>query len=597
MEQSTASPAEPESTAPDSPSAGRDLLLRVASLPVPLLLAASLMALVALSLPALLDESCTFDEGTHLIGGLAALSKGDYRLAPDNPPLARMLAALPLLALDLRWPEDDETWETASAWSFAFKLLYQSGNDPDRLLFWGRWAALFWMFVLAASVHHLGRKHFGPRGGLIGLVLATFSPTLLGHAHLCTVDLASAALIFLAVSALADLLRSPDAFRGARFGILFGCALAAKFNALVVPAIAAIAIVVVLMKSRTSRPAEAPRPPLRPRIAAAALALLLPLLVIWAVYGFRFKASPDPGFAFDWASVDAPGSVLDSLADLARDARLLPEGYVYGFKLMQKNTAAGHPTYALGLHSQTGWWWYFPLVLLVKTPVVTLLLVVLGCGSLAKAREKKTALALLAAATVLVYLGLAMSKNMNLGLRHILPVYPFLIFLASGSDLQSLWSSSASKAGRILAALLALAVVEGAIETPHHLAYFNLPSRLAFDRSKLLADSNLDWGQDLARLKRYVDREGIRDLKLSYFGAASPRHLGLRHQVLPGFNLYSAHEPEWSPALSLEPGDDVAISISNFVGLIRNRSIDFPELRDLKPVALVGRTILVFKVP
>src|SRR5262249_13733257 len=123
--------------------------------------------------------------------------------------------------------------------------------------------------------------------------------------------------------------------------------------------------------------------------------------------------------------------------------------------------------------------------------------------------------------------------------------------------------------------------------------------RLLAERHELLADSNLDWGQDLRRLKAYVDRHGIRDLKLAYFGLGSPRQLGLIHSKLPGGNYYSDVEPEWGNAGVLKPGDWVAVSLSNYVGLGTPQDRDYYRrlLDGLRPVTTIGRSIAVYRIP
>jgi len=140
--------------------------------------------------------------------------------------------------------------------------------------------------------------------------------------------------------------------------------------------------------------------------------------------------------------------------------------------------------------------------------------------------------------------------------------------------------------------------VEGASAAPHFLAHFNLPSRILFERHEMLVDSNLDWGQDLGRLKEWMDREGIPSLKLSYFGHGSPRQLLLQHEVLPGNCTYPFFEPEWKQAGPLKPGDIVAISASNYSGfLLQDRDLYRRQFAGVKPLAVIGNSIIVFRVP
>lgn len=174
---------------------------RVANLPAAFLLPVTMLVFLILAAPAVMGDSATFDEGIHLSSGWTALVRRDFRLSNDNPPLAKVFAALPLVALDVRWPEDPSAWNEGRRHTFDSLWLYHSGNDPDLLLRSARFANLFWSLLLLGAVYAAARERFGPRAGLVDLVLATFCPVLLGLGHLVTVDAAGAALFFLAAAA------------------------------------------------------------------------------------------------------------------------------------------------------------------------------------------------------------------------------------------------------------------------------------------------------------------------------------------------------------------------------------------------------------
>jgi hypothetical protein len=190
---------------------------------------------------------------------------------------------------------------------------------------------------------------------------------------------------------------------------------------------------------------------------------------------------------------------------------------------------------------------------------------------------------------VAVYGILAVGKNMTIGLRHLLPMHPFLALAAA--------PESEKPSGRWTTILLAVTILETVGGAPHFVGYFNPVAKALAAPHDYFVDSNLDWGQDLARLKRYMDREGIPELKLSYFGPASPRHLGLRHEVLPGFNLYSRFESEWPTCRSIQPGDVVAVSVSNLVGFLQeDRDYLRRRFGDRQPEARIGTSLLVYRI-
>jgi hypothetical protein len=145
--------------------------------------------------------------------------------------------------------------------------------------------------------------------------------------------------------------------------------------------------------------------------------------------------------------------------------------------------------------------------------------------------------------------------------------------------------------------LLAGAISSGLLAAPHFLAYFNLPSTVIFERHEMLVESNLDWGQDLPGLKRWMDDNGVEEVKLAYFGSASPAHYGIRHQRLPGYNVYSSFEKEWPPARGVESGDWVAISATNLRGLYLSRKDAYERFLAEEPVAAIGHSILIYRIP
>lgn len=547
----------------------------------------------ALSLWEMCDETVTNDEIVHLTAGYTYLARRDYRLNPEHPALTKILAGIPLRFMDLNWPRTEEFWVKSWQWQHGYHFFYQSGNDANRLLFWGRIPMLFWSLLLIATVYALARDLFGPLGALVSLALATFSPILLGHGHLVTTDVPVAALILLSAAALRRLVEAPSLGAACVAGVLLGGALAAKYNAVVfLPAFAWYLLADLWRRSGLSPCGWMRRDVLR---LAGYLAIIGGgvLLVIWAVYGFRYAASPDSRFEFGWYFDRTRESFVGRTLEFARRARLLPEAYLHGFWYMFEHAQA-RTAFALGQLSPTGWWWYFPFAYLVKTPVTALVLT-LGGGA-AAFRDRRCFFVLI---PLIIYGIVAAGSNINIGLRHILPILPFLMVLAGGLPYRRLLFSTNNSVRVATIAFLLLIPTETIAAGPYFLAYFNAPSALAAPRHDLLSDSNLDWGQDLHRLKRWMDERRIESIKLGYFGNGSPRQLGLRHQRLIAANMYQEYEPEWPFTSKLAPGDWVAVSVTNYTGIVLGPRAHYYRklLAGLEPVAAVGYSILVFHIP
>ena len=387
-------------------------------------------------------------------------------------------------------------------------------------------------------------------------------------------------------------------------GLSLGAALAVKFSALMlVPALLWYLGAAFYTRARSAPAAESSAEPAPLRAGWLKPALLVGLIAvvslgsIWAVYGFRYRASPDPTFEFPWKPLAADASAISKSIAFGRAHRLLPEAYLYGFSYFHDQSQARH-AFALGQYSSEGWGWYFPFAFLVKTPVAHLVLYAWGlywCWRRMSRGEPGDQYLVI---PLIIYWILAIMSRMNIGVRHVLPVVPLMIVLAGGIEIEGVRRSLSRAHATLATALLAAAVLEVGLAAPYFLAFFNAPACLLRERHELLVDSNLDWGQDLKRLKRYVDRQGERGLKLGYFGNASPAQLHLDHEQLPGSNMYRQVELDYPVAEDLRPGDLVAISATNYVGLlIPDQNFYRSRFGNRKPVATIGHSILIFQMP
>jgi hypothetical protein len=524
---------------------------------------ALVLAFAGLSLGSAAGDSATYDEVPHLGAGFSYGARGDYRLNPEHPPLGKLWASIPLVFDAPAWPRDDAAWARKDQWGFGYSLLYESGNDADVLLFRARAMMVFWGCLLVAAIYAAARERFGERAGAVAGVLACFCPTLLAHAPRVTTDVILTCLVFLTLLAFERFLKDRTWRWAGAVGILAGGTLAAKYSGvLLVPILGWIGALHAVQRGRGSSG----------RAKALALAQVAAIgatawLVVWSAYRFRFEATPA-----------VAGSPPAGFVGLFFQARLLPEAWLTGYAHAQAHVASGQGAFALGRISTQGWWWYFPFALLVKTPVPTLAFL---SGAFFKERLRET----LWLTPVLVFLGVSMSGRLNLGVRHVLPVLPCLLLLASGAF--------PIRFPRLSVGLAAATALSTLLAAPHFLAYFNEPAWIASDRHRLLVDSNLDWGQDLKRLKAYMGRRGIPEIKLAYFGSASPRQLDLRHQRIRGPNLYGGREPEWKETFRFEAGDVVAISATYL--MFREHPALIPFL-DLEPDDMVGHSILIYRL-
>ena len=446
------------------------------------LLALILAGFATANLATMRVTTATSDETSHLPAGYTYLRTGDLRLNPQHPPLVKLLAALPLLALAPRLDLDDPGW-TASPpdeWGFGFRFLY--ANDADRLLFWGRIPTLLLGLLACLYVHRFARELYGDAAGLLAAALFATCPTVVGHAHLVTMDVPLSAFTVAALYHLRSFVARGRTLHLAATGVALGCALATKFSGAVV----AIAVLALL-------PAGARGSSLARRLAPPAVAAAIAGLVLWASYGFPL----DPGF------------------------------YVKGAALVNADHDPTVPDYLLGTFRLGGFWYYFPVAFALKTPLPTLVAIAAGAAAAPRLRSASRwdDACLFVPAGLFLIATCALAAN--IGVRYLLPVYAPLL-ISAGRLAPWLFRTSAR---RLLAATgLVWLVVGLARAHPDALSYFNEAAGGMRRGPWLLDDSNLDWGGGLKRLRGWMEESGTESVRLLYPWNGSPKYYGIRYE-------------------------------------------------------------------
>jgi hypothetical protein len=473
-------------------------------------------ALVLQLLYGLVSDGVTDDEPIYVASGLMH-ARGDFRVNRDQPPLAKLLAALPLLPMQPRVPEPPDA--DSEAWSYR---VIHTENRHRPLVPVARLPAVVASTLLGLVVWSWGRAAAGPRAALVALAVVAFQPALLAHGHLATTD-AIAALMMVASSAAFWLfLESASAGRALLVSVGLGLAVTTRLTAwLLVP------VFLVLLAAAALRPAGRPRAGRAVLLLAATMLLTVPL-VIWGVYAFRFE--PWPGAAPEFSA--RPSGATGELLRFSARHRLLPHAYLEGFRFQLEHSAKGHPAYLLGGRSETGFPHYYLVALLVKNTPGFLALAALAAW-LARARPGPSSAArahwlITAAAIVLA----ASAGGIHIGERYILAAYPYLA-LWIASFMGAAWDSK--RVRRAAGVALAAHAVPVLLAAPAgHLAYFNLIAGGSRGGHRWLADSNLDWGQDLPRLADWMRQNGVRRVRLGYFGSDDPSRYGIAYDPAAG---------------------------------------------------------------
>lgn len=495
----------------------------------PWIAALLLVSAAGLAWSAATTDSVTVDEPAHVVAGYASLVTGDFRLSPDHPPLARWLLALPLLAQSGPWPAvETEAWQRGDIFALG-RDFFETPNEGEQRILKSRAVAICFLLALLSAVAWVARELHGLPGALLATTLVAFDPGFLAHGHLATIDVPFSLAIISVLAGAHRWLERPTAGRLALLALGFAALTLVKLSwVLVVPALLAMAFV-----ARWQGGSGA----IAKTVVLSGVTLLLSsVLAIWAAYGFRFSATAPgtpPGIhmivlsdsgkpaptdsAAAWETLlHDPRTAMDRrgltvpMLRIAHSLRLLPEAYLYGVAYVGKSSVH-RASYLRGEYSTSGFASYFPWALLVKTPLPTLLLCAGGLVALGwrwRTRWRTChPLAVGLAAFAAVYFLTLVASGLNLGYRHLLPVTAVLAIAAGGlapNRFPSRWRRPLTGA---IGLALAWLVVGTLATAPHWIGYFNEAAGGWRHGHRYLLDSNLDWGQDLLRLRARLARE------------------------------------------------------------------------------------------
>lgn len=504
--------------------------------------------------------SGTFDESNHLACGIEWWQFGTYTMWTENPPLPRVaIAALPYLA-GMRLPAqeawDPRTHDWDRSWEVGLDLLY-GGPGFEVNLGRARLGTLPFFVLAIASVWGLAGGRRRPGAGLVAVALTATIPALFAHGALATTDVAFAGTFLLAMLCLARWYEAPTRRRAVALGVALALALLCKFSTLVFVPVAIIAVLLARRLAKLStRPTRSEQPlPWRVLGGHAALVIAAAFFVTWAGYRFSMGRVDDlPWEVKHWLRIVPEQADRGWLGRWLLHVPLPMPELLHGLRFLAAHDAIGHEAYLLGRISNVGFWSFYPVALLVKTPLPTLILLAASLPFVLRPSPSRCwagALVLTAAGILLVTL----RSHINLGIRHVFVVLPLaIVALARTLDAQlAYWRGRTRTGASILIGVCLLAQAATALAARRtSLGYFN--PLAGSDPARVLLDSDLDWGQDLYLLRAEARARGVDSLRIAYFGTV--------RQCLHGL-------PRLEPLLPGRPADGwIAISENYY----RNRS-------------------------
>lgn len=535
-------------------------------------------------------KTSTFDEGGHLVSSYAIAARNDTGVDTTHPPLVRRLFGLPLVwrgvAPARDYPEPVVLPETPmrerpdpQIYYYAAHFLFRNVISAEEILFGSRTVSAALGSLLGLVIFLWTRALYGNAAAILSLTLFAFCPNLIANGSLVTTDMGGVAFAVLFLFALFRLTEKPSVSRAAACGAALGLALLAKFTNLFLPAVFLVVFPTAMLRRKT------PRQEILGRIL---IVIGVSWLVLCAGYGFQGVTNHTLP-AQDWEDL----KLGDAFRHIFRWIPL-PQNFMHGILSVLHHANRGHSAFLMGGYSVNGWWYYFPAAFAVKTPTVTLALAALWAAALAfrkiRLSVRESGLLLLA----LIVLWTSMKGNLNIGVRHILILYPMLyILLGQLANLAIFAPSASNRVIKFLGVCGILLLAEVSSVAPHYLAFFNRAAGGPEKGVDYLSDSNIDWGQDLNGLGAFMKMQPGAELVASYFGTGVPPYFGLRWQPLPTGWSY----PRTNHINSIEPIKEyLAVSVTNLQGTYFVVHDLYGWLRKKLPAAKIGYSIYVYDI-
>jgi hypothetical protein len=561
------------------------------------LLCALLLAAAAFQMLAVIRrKNITVDEIVMIPSAYYHLVAGNFQLVNEHPPLAKILAAAPLLFIQPNEPKPPEIHAGPELdndkWAYYADFWDSNATEFETISFWARVPMILLTIVLGVIIFIIARGMFGARAAVFSVALFSFEPTMLAHGRVVQTDVPAALGYLLFFATLCWYLRKPSWRRAAALGGATALAILAKFSMLLTGPVLLVTFVALLWR--------APRRQQSRSMFAkhAAVVTLTVLLVINAAYFFHSRRLSDADVY--WTQKSFPEHQVAVLRTVRAVSYVVPTDFVLGIFWQLWHNNEGHPASVLGNYSRTGWWYYFPVAFALKTTLPFLLLSLVSLAwaiyQLARKRDRRFLALLL---PFVIYTAFVLLSHIDIGVRYYLPAFPFL-FILGGAFLNWLLKTQRARAAAvaIVCALFCWIGVEAARTFPNYLTYMN---QLAYGHPHwwYLSDSNVEWGEDAKGLASYLHDRGETRVRTAFLGdfftlgrygveaislispaAGEPEHT--RYTAIGASFLNGSTTPEFF-LRGKWPSDAQRI---NFLD----------EFRGRQPEAVIGNSIYVYRM-
>lgn len=579
--------------------------------------------MLALGLASMYTDSGIVDEVAHIPAGYSYLKFGDYRLNPEHPPLLKDLAGLPLLFMNLRFPVNIPAWTTEpnGQWETGWHFIYHIGNNADQVLFWARFPILILAIIFGYVLYRFCRKRYGTNVALLVLFFYALSPNILAHSRFVTTDLGIAAFMFFSFYAFFNFLERPTWKRLWIATLFFALMQLAKFSAVIMYPFYGLLVLIAIFAWRTPV-----RFMDRTKIYLGGLLFIfvVSFAFTWLIYiphTWHMPLDVQDRLINDslkWGLGQKVAGLLTKLNDLPLGKSLAQ--YILGVAMVFNRVQGGNTTYFMGEVTNQSFPWYFPVSYLIKTPITELFLLFMALVVGVVRYLRKTPLKIITKFTayarvnfvelalilfVLYYSYISITGNLNLGIRHLFPILPIIFALVAKETLDVLKETKIHTLNLGLRWGLVLLLVWYGLSClqifPYYTAYFNEIVGGPTNAYKYVSDSNVDWGQDLKRLKLYIDASPqIQKIAIDYFGGGDPKYYFCDRLDDQGhYDCAASKFLEWHAENGRPPTKYIAVSETFLMNDLwwapRREDEGYSWLRAQEPIAKIGYSIYLYE--
>lgn len=538
-----------------------------------------------------IKKAVTVDEFCHFPAGIYNVSNLDWRMDKESPPLIKCIPAVS--ALITRPKVNSESFkDEPNPWTFGYDFMFRNMGGYREIFRYGRCVIILLGCFLGWLLFVFAKEIYGYQGALFVLFVYVLNPNIIAHSRLVTIDAGASCMMFLSIYCFWKYLQKGGAGLAILSGITLGLAQLSKFTALILYPVFLIIFIVLILNNILfvdNAVDDIRNDVLTKKVGSFFLMLLISVFVINAGYIFAGSFIPLNEHVFSSVPLKKISSLFWEKLPIP-----LPYDYLSGFDSQLRISAGNNPFYAgylMGEHSLTGWWYYYIIAFVIKNPVALSGILILTIISWIKKAEHRTDLETTLCIWVPVigfFVYFSFFTHTPIGIRLILPVFP-LLFLAAGHFgheflMKNRWS-------KIVVIVLAIGCLIPSVSIfPNYLSYFNSASGGPREGHRWLIDSNLDWGQDLPGLKEYMERKGIKTIKLGYFGRVDPKIYGVNYTLAQRKiekNIYAV-------SVNFLVGRPYYLLKDNPKELVYADLDYFKNYRLAKPVDVVGHTLYIF---